>query len=56
MSNINSYTDMPKQNILNEKLNVTEVNNCNKSSFPSPNNFQIRSIIYQANIDYDIAS
>ena len=55
MPNKNSYTYM--HNIRNDKLNEMEIDMCNcrnKDTCPIPNSYQTKTIIYQANIDYDI--
>ena len=58
MPKMNSYTYTHNQNVLNDKLNETGINNCyyrNKDTCPLPNSCQTKCIIYQANIDCDIA-
>ena len=55
---MNSYTYMHNQKVLNDKPNETGINNCNcrnKDTSPLPNRSQTKCIIYQANIDCDIA-
>ena len=58
MPNMNSYTYMHNHKVLNDKPNETGINNyncCNKDTCPLPNSCQTKCIIYQANIDCDIA-
>ena len=58
MPNMNSYTYMHNHKVLNDKPNEMGVNNCNcrnKDNCPLPNSCQTKCIIYQANIDCDIA-
>ena len=58
MSNMNSSTYMHNLKVLNDKRNETAIGNCNcriKDICTLPNSCQTKSIIYQANIDYDIA-
>ena len=53
-----SYTYMHNHKVLNNKPYETEIDNCNslkKSTCPLPSICQIKSIVYQANIDCDIA-
>ena len=53
-----SYTYMYNHKVLNDKPNDTGINNCNchnKDSCPLPNSCQTKCVIYQANIDCDIA-
>ena len=55
---MNSYTHMYNHKVLNDKPNEMEINNgnCrNKDNCPLPNSCQTKCIIYQANIDCDIA-
>ena len=55
---MNSYTYMHNHKVLNDKPNEMGVNNCNcrnKDNCPLPNSCQTKCIIYQANIDCDIA-
>ena len=57
MSNMNSYTYMHNQKVLNDKPNETGIDNCNcrnKDTCPLPNSCQKKCIVYQANIDRDI--
>ena len=56
--NMNSYTYMHNQKVLNDKANETGINNCNcrnKDTCLLLNSCQTKCIIYQANIDCDIA-
>ena len=49
---------MHSHKVLNDKLNEMKINNCNcrnKDNCPLPNSCQTKCIIYQANIDCDIA-
>ena len=49
---------MHNRKVLNDKPNDTGINNCNcrnKGTCPLPNSCQTKCIIYQANIDCDIA-
>ena len=49
---------MRNHKVLNDKLNETEINNCNyrsKDTCPLPNRCQTKSIISQVNTDCDIA-
>ena len=49
---------MHNHKVLNDKPNEMGINNCNycnKDTYPLPNSCQMKCIIYQANIDYDIA-
>ena len=58
MPNMNSYIYMHNHKLLNDKTNETGINNCNchnKDTCPLPNSCQTKCIIYQANIDCDIA-
>ena len=58
MPNMNSYTYMHNQKVLNDKPNETGINNCNcrnKDTCPLPKSCQTKCIVYQANIDCDIA-
>ena len=58
MPNINSYTYVHNHKVLNDKPNETVINNCNcqnKDTCPLANSCQTKYIIYQANIDCDIA-
>ena len=58
MPNMNSYTYMHNHKVLNDKPNETGINNCNcrnKDTRLLPKSFQTKCIIYQANIDCDIA-
>ena len=58
MPNMNSYTYMHNHKVLENKPNETGTNNCNcrnKDTCRLPNSCQTRCIIYQANIDCDIA-
>ena len=55
---MNSYTYMHNHKVLNDKPNEMGVNNCNcrnKDNCPLPDSCQTKCIIYQANIDCDIA-
>ena len=55
---MNSYTYMHNHKVLNDKPNEMWINNCNcrnKDNCPLQNSFQTKCIIYQANIDCDIA-
>ena len=55
---MNSYTHMHNHKVLNDKPNEVGINNCNcrnKENCPLPNSCQTKCIIYQANIDCDIA-
>ena len=55
MPNMNYYTYMQ---ILNDQPNETGINNCNcsnKNTCPLPHSCQTKCIVYQANIDCDIA-
>ena len=55
---MNSYTYMHNHKVLNDKPNETGINNCNcrnKDTCPLPNSCQTKCIVYQANIDCDIA-
>ena len=57
MPNMNSYSYMHNHKILNDKPNVTGINNCNccnKDTCPLPDSCQMKCIIYQTNIDCDI--
>ena len=58
MPNMNSYTYMHYHKILNDNTKETGINNCNcrnKDTCPLPNSCQPKCIIYQANIECDIA-
>ena len=58
MPNMNSYTYMHNHKILNDKPNKTGISNCNcrnKDACPLPKYCQTKFLIYQANIDCDIA-
>ena len=58
MPKMNSYTYMYNHKVLNDKPNETGINNCNypnKDTCPLSNSCQTKCIIYQANIDCDIA-
>ena len=58
MPNMNSYTYMHNHKVLNDKPNETDINNCNcrnKDTCPLPNSCQTKCMVYQANIDFDIA-
>ena len=58
MPSMNSYTYMDNHKVLNDKPNETGVNDCNccnKDYCHLPNSCQTKFIIYQANIDCDIA-
>ena len=58
MPNMNSYTYMHNHKVLNDKPNEMGINNCNcrnKDTCPLPTSYQTKCIIYQANIDCDIA-
>ena len=55
---MNSYTYMHNHKVLNDKPNEISINNCNcfnKDNCPLPNSCQTECIIYQANIDCEIA-
>ena len=55
---MNSHTYMHNHKVINDKPNETGINNCNcrnKDNCPLPNSCQTKYIIYQANIDCDIA-
>ena len=55
---MNSYTYMHNHKVLSNKPNEMGINNCNccnKDTCPLPNSCQTKCIIYQANIDCDIA-
>ena len=55
---MNSYTYMHNHKVLNDKPNEMGINNYNcrnKDNCPLPNTCQTKYIIYQANIDCDIA-
>ena len=57
MPNMNSYTYTHNQ-VRNDKPNETEITNCNcrnRDIYPLPNSCQTKCIVYQANIDCDIA-
>ena len=56
---MNSCTYMLNHEVINNKTDETDINHCNchnEDSCPLPNSCQTKSIIYQANIDCDIAS
>ena len=58
MLSMNSYTYMHNHKVLNDKPNETDINNCNcrnKDTCPLPNSCQTKCMVYQANIDFDIA-
>ena len=58
MPNMNSYTYMHNHKVLNDKPNETGIINCNcrnQDTSPLPNNCQTKCIVYQANINCDIA-
>ena len=58
MPNMNSYTYMHNHEVLNDKPNEMGINNCNccnEDTCPLPNSCQPKCIVYQANIDCDIA-
>ena len=58
MSNMNPYTYMLNWKVLNDKPNETGINNgnCrNKDTCPLPKSSQMKCIVYQANIDFNIA-
>ena len=58
MPNMNSCTHMHNGKVLNEKPNETGINNCNcrnRDTCPLPKSCQAKCIVYQANIDCDIA-
>ena len=58
MASMNSYTYMHNHKVLNDKPNETGINNCNcrnNDTCPLPISYQTKYIIYQANIDCDIA-
>ena len=58
MPNMNSYTHMHNYKVLNDTPNEMGINNCNsrnKDNCSLPNSCQTKFIIYQANIDCDIA-
>ena len=58
MPNMNPYTYMLNCKVLNDKPNETGINNgnCrNKDTCPLPKSCQMKCIVYQANIDCDIA-
>ena len=51
---MNSYTYMRNHKVLNDKPNETGINSCNcanKDTSPLSNIFQMKCIIYEANID-----
>ena len=55
---MNSYNYMHNRRVLNDKPNETGINNCNcpkKYTCPLTNSCQTKCIIYQPNIDCDIA-
>ena len=55
---MNSYTYMHNHKVLNDKPNETGINNCNcrnKDNCPLAKICQTKCVIYQANIDCDIA-
>ena len=56
--NMNFYTYAHNHKVLNDKPNETGINNCNccnKDTCPLPNSCQAECMVYQANIDCDIA-
>ena len=56
--NMNSYIYMHNHKVLNDKPNETGINNCNrrnKDICPLPNSCQTKCIVYQTNINCDIA-
>ena len=58
MPNMNSYTYTHNHKVLNGKPNETGINNCNypnKDTCPLSNSCQTKCMIYEANIDCDIA-
>ena len=58
MSNMNANTYMHNHKVLNDKPYEMGINNCNchnKDSCPLLNSFQTKYIVYQANIDHNIA-
>ena len=58
MPDMKSYTYMHNHKVLNDKSNETGINNCNcrnKDTCPLPKSCQTKCIVYQANIDCDIA-
>ena len=58
MPNMNSYTYTHNHKVLYDKPNETGINNCNcsnKDTYTLPISCQTKWIIYQANIDCDIA-
>ena len=58
MPYMNSYTYMHNDKLLNDKPDETRIHKCNcsrKDTCSLPNNCQTKCIIYQANIDCDIA-
>ena len=53
-----SYSYMHNHKVLNDKPSETGINNCNcrnKDAFPLPKSCRTKCIVYQANIDCDIA-
>ena len=55
---MNSYTCMHNHKVLNDKSNETGISNCNcrnKDACPLPSSCQKKCIVYQGNIDCDIA-
>ena len=58
MPYMNPYTYIHNHKVLNDKPNETVIDNCNcrnKYTCPLPNSCQTKSLIYQDNIDCDIA-
>ena len=58
MPNMNSYTYMHNHKVLNDKPNETRINDCNcrnKYTYLLPKSCQTKCIVYQVNIDCDIA-
>ena len=58
MPSMNSYAYMHNHKVLNDKPNETRINNCNfrnKNTCPLSKRYQTKCIVYQANIDCDIA-
>ena len=59
MPNMSSYTYMHNHKALNKKPNEMEINNFNwrnKDNCPLANSWQTKYVVYQANIDCDIAT
>ena len=55
---MNSYTCMHNHKVLNDKSNETGISDCNcrnKDTCPLPRSCQKKCIVYQGNIDCDIA-